>query len=663
MFKLRSNYKPTGDQPQAIKSIVNGINNNLKHQCLQGVTGSGKTFTIANVIAKHNKPTLVLCHNKTLAAQLYEEFKSFFPENLVEYFVSYYDYYQPEAYLPATNTYIEKDLSINKEIEKFRISATTSLLSGRNDVIVVASVSCIYGLGNPSFFQEKTIQIKTDENYGRRRLLNELIEALYTRSQDQQLQSGQFKVIGDTIMIYPSNQAGIYKIHFWGDTIDEIEQINELNITVNKLTHIKIAPTNIFITSKDNTKHAITKIKQELNNQVNFFLKSNQEMEAKRIEDKVNYDLEMIKELGYCSGIENYSRYFDGRNENERPFCLIDYFEKDFLFIVDESHVTIPQVKAMYGGDQARKKTLVEYGFRLPSALDNRPLNFNEFEQIQKKTIFLSATPGDYELKMCHGAIIEQIIRPTGLLEPEILIQPSKNQIDHLLHEIDIRIQKKQRVLVTTLTKKMAEKLSTYLKELGIKTTYIHSDVDTLERVEIMKNLRLGNIDVLIGVNLLREGLDLPEVSLVAILDADKEGFLRSKRSLIQTIGRAARHIEGTSILYANKITKSMEETMNETNRKRNLQIEYNNTHSITPQPLIKEILNNSMLIANKLEKIYHPKIQEHIINKLSAKELKKEIQKTKKLMESSALAMNFLEAANHRDNLFLLQEKLKKTN
>ena len=557
MFKLESTYKPTGDQPQAIKTLLNGLNKKIEHQCLLGVTGSGKTFTIANVIEKNNQPTLILCHNKTLAAQLYEEFKTFFPKNLIEYFVSYYDYYQPEAYLPATNTYIEKDLSINQEIEKFRISTTSSLLSGRKDVIVISSVSCIYGLGNPQFFKEKTITINKSNIINRRELIKELINSLYTRSKETKINRGEFKVNGDTIIIHPSNVDFYYKIHFWGDEIEKIEEINNQKTTIQE--EIQINPTNIFITSNKNIQKAIPKIKEELENQVNYLRKAKQYIEAERLEQRVNFDIEMIKELGYCSGIENYSRYLDGRLQNERPFCLMDYFPKDFLLIIDESHVTIPQVKAMYGGDQARKNTLVEYGFRLPSALDNRPLNFDEFTAIKKQVIFLSATPGDYELKICEGIIVEQLIRPTGLLEPIILIQESKNQIDHLIQEIKKRIEKQERILVTTLTKKMAEKLSEYLLEMGIKTTYIHSDIDTLERVKIMKNLRIGNVDVLIGVNLLREGLDLPEVSLVAILDADKEGFLRSKRSLVQTIGRAARHIKGTAILYADKITDSIQ--------------------------------------------------------------------------------------------------------
>ena len=662
MFKLESEYQPTGDQPDAIKSIIQGLDNNNKYQCLEGVTGSGKTFTIANVIQQKNTPTLVLCHNKTLAAQLYEEFKAFFPNNAVEYFVSYYDYYQPEAYLPASNTYIEKDLSINEEIEKFRISATNSLLSGRNDVIVIASVSCIYGIGNPSFFKDKTITITKCEVYKRKDLLKHLIEGLYTRINNAELSRGEFKVIGDTFIIYPSSQDFYYKIHFWDNEVEKIEKVNQLNQQHLECEEIKIPPANIFITSKPHIQKAIPKIKEELSHQIDYFNKKGQITEAQRIEDRVKLDIEMIKELGYCSGIENYSRYLDGRKEGERPFCLMDYFPDNFLLIIDESHVTLPQVKAMYGGDKARKNTLVEYGFRLPSALDNRPLSFTEFENISKQVVFLTATPGDYELKMCEGVIIEQLIRPTGLLEPQILIHPCENQIDNLMTEINKRIAKKQRILVTTLTKKMAEKMSQYLLETGIKSTYIHSDVDTLERVEIMKNLRLGTIDVLIGVNLLREGLDLPEVSLVAILDADKEGFLRSKRSLIQTIGRAARHVEGTSILYADKITESMKETIHETNRKRKIQINYNKQHKITPKALKKNINLTSSLISHINDKNKNGMMEIEEIATLSIENLKKEIRKMKRLMDSAAIEMNFLDAAKYRDNLFMLQNQLKKS-
>ncbi|MAQ47907.1 MAG: excinuclease ABC subunit B [Flavobacteriales bacterium] len=659
MFELKSTYSPTGDQPEAINKLLNGLKNQINAQCLLGVTGSGKTFTMANVIAQHNTPTLVLCHNKTLAAQLYEEFKNFFPKNSVEYFVSYYDYYQPEAYLPATNTYIEKDLSINEEIEKFRINTTTSLLTGRKDVIVIASVSCIYGLGNPNFFKEKSIQINRNTKLERKNLITYLIEALYTRTENILLQHGEFKVVGDTIIIHPSNADVYYKITFWGNEIEKIQQVNYIQDTTIDIQNLNISPANIFVTSKKNIQNAIPKILNELETQFTHLINHKQIQEAERLKSRVNYDIEMIKELGYCSGIENYSRYLDGRQENERPFCLMDYFPENFLLIVDESHVTLPQVKAMYGGDQSRKKTLVDYGFRLPSALDNRPLNFEEFENIKKQIVFLSATPGDYEIEKCHGVIVEQLIRPTGLLEPNIIIQKSTNQIDHLINEINIRINKKQRTLVTTLTKKMAEKLSDYLIEAGIKTTYIHSDIDTIERIEIMKHLRQGNIDVLIGVNLLREGLDLPEVSLVAVLDADKEGFLRSKRSLIQTIGRAARHIEGTSILYADVITDSIKETIKDNNRKRKIQEKYNQQNKITPKPLVKKISSLQNFISKKNTIENKEMIDKSTLNKMSLKDLKKKARQVKKQMNEAAISMNFSEAAKQRDYLFMLEKKI----
>tara|TARA_Y100000589_G_scaffold131563_2_gene125328 strand:+ start:24208 stop:26190 length:1983 start_codon:yes stop_codon:yes gene_type:complete len=660
MFKLISKFKPTGDQPQAISSIVKGLKDNFRHQCLEGVTGSGKTFTMANIIEKYNQPTLVLCHNKTLAAQLYEEFKEFFPNNSVEYFVSYYDYYQPEAYLPTTNTYIEKDLSINSEIEKFRINTTNSLLSEKKDVIVVASVSCIYGLGNPTFFKEKTIKIQEGTNYNRIKLIRDLVEAQYERTEENYLKSCEFKVLGDTFILYPSNEKNYYKIHFWGNQIERIEKVNGNKITLLKT--LSIPPANIFTSSSERTKSAVSEIKKELKKQTNYFIKKGLLVEAKRIEDRVNYDLEMINEMGYCTGIENYSRYLDGRKKGSRPFCLMDYFSKDFLLFIDESHVTIPQIKAMYGGDKARKSTLVEYGFRLPSALDNRPLEFSEFEKIKKKVIYVSATPADYEYKKCEGLIVEQNIRPTGLLEPEILIQSSKNQIDHLMSQINNRIIKNERVLVTTLTKKMAEKLSEHLIEAGVKSTYIHSEVDTIDRVEIMKNLRLGTIDVLIGVNLLREGLDLPEVSLVAILDADKEGFLRSQRSLTQTIGRAARHISGQCILYADKITNSMQKTIEESHRKRTLQKKYNQQNNITPTPLSKHIQNN-LLVTKEISQLKNQILNPNKLKILSKKDLRKKIREVKELMNSAALAMNFIDAAVHRDNLALLQKEIKKYN
>jgi len=659
MFNLHSEYQPTGDQPEAIQSILDKLKK-TNHQCLHGVTGSGKTFTVANVIENYNQPVLVLSHNKTLAAQLYEEFKIFFPKNAVEYFVSYYDYYQPEAYLPSTNTYIEKDLSINSEIEKFRLSATSSLMSGRNDIIVVSSVSCIYGMGNPLFFKEKTVTIHANQIYERQQILHDLIEALYVRTQTINLERGEFKIIGDTLTICPSHKDVNYKIHFWGNEIEKIEEINIQTKEKKIIKHINITPANIFVTSNKNVEKTIINIKKDLAKQIDFFIKNNQPKEAARIEERVNFDLEMIQELGYCTGIENYSRYFDGRKKQERPFCLMDYFPKNFLLIIDESHVTIPQLKAMYGGDQSRKKTLVDHGFRLPSALDNRPLSFNEFEDLQKKIIFLSATPGNYELLKCKNQITEQLIRPTGLLEPEIIIHPSKNQIDSVIHEINIRVEKEQRTLITTLTKRMAEQLSKYLIDSGMKCTYIHSDVDTLERIEIMKNLRLGNIDVLIGVNLLREGLDLPEVSLVAIMDADKEGFLRSRKSLIQTIGRASRHIEGKSILYADIITQSIQETINETNRKREIQKKYNRIHCITPKPLNKKIQTHNSLInqSKYLDKNYI--ISKETIQALPASELKKKIKQVKKMMNSAAIAMNFIDAAMHRDNMFTLKKRLK---
>ena len=569
MFKLKAPFKPTGDQPEAIKKITNGIIQGENHQCLLGVTGSGKTFTIANVIEKTQKPTLILCHNKTLAAQLYSEFKEFFPNNSVEYFVSYYDYYQPEAYLPVTGKYIEKDLSINKEIEKMRLSTTSSLLSGKKDIIVISSVSCIYGLGNPKSFKEKTIKIQLNQNIKRKQLTRLFISAMYSRVKHD-LEPGTFKIIGDSMEILPSYLEKKYKINFWGEEIEEIEEIDLYNKTKNQIKNLIIYPNSIFISNTNN--EIITNILKDLSIQKEYFIKNNLLDEAERLEKRTELDIEMIKELGYCPGIENYSRYFDKRLVGERPFCLFDYFPEDFLFVIDESHVTIPQVKGMYGGDQARKKNLVDYGFRLPSALDNRPLNFNEFEDIIPQTIYLSATPSEYEMKKCGGVVIEQLIRPNGILEPIIEVRKSKNQIDDLLNEIHDKIKKNERILITTLTKKMAERLSEYLIEAGIKCSYIHSEVDTIERIEIMENLRSGNVDVLVGVNLLREGLDFPEVSLVAIIDADKEGFLRSKKSLIQIIGRAARNINGKAILYADTITESMQETIIETDRKRKIQ-------------------------------------------------------------------------------------------
>ena len=569
-FKLITNFTPTGDQPNAIESLIRGVENNEKYQTLLGVTGSGKTFTVANVIQRLNKPTLVLAHNKTLAAQLYSEFKSFFPKNLVEYFVSYYDYYQPEAYIPTTGIYIEKDLSINEEIEKLRLSATSALLSGRNDIIIVASVSCIYGMGNPQEFKDNTIEISENSNYSRTELLNKLVQSLYSRSISDEFKQGKFRIIGDTIDIFPAHTDFAYKIHFFGDEIEEIEKFDPTtNEILSRQKEVIIYPANIFVTSPNKIHEVIKLIQDDLVKQYDYFNEIGSSLEANRIKERTEFDMEMIKELGYCSGIENYSRYFDGRKPGTRPFCLLDYFPDNYLTIIDESHVTIPQVRAMYGGDRSRKENLVEYGFRLPAAMDNRPLKFEEFELLQNKVIYVSATPADYELEMSEGIITEQIIRPTGLLDPIIEIKPTKHQIDDLIGEIQKRVIKKEKVLVTTLTKKMAEELTSFLTKIEIRSKYIHSDVDTIERVEIMQGLRENKFDVLIGVNLLREGLDLPEVSLVAILDADKEGFLRSHRSLTQTIGRAARHVNGMAILYADKITKSIKKTIDETNYRR----------------------------------------------------------------------------------------------
>ncbi|HIP27418.1 MAG TPA: excinuclease ABC subunit UvrB, partial [Flavobacteriaceae bacterium] len=589
-FKIHSNFSPTGDQPQAIEQLVKGINVNDKEQVLLGVTGSGKTFTVANLIEQTQRPTLILAHNKTLAAQLYQEFKHFFPNNAVEYFVSYYDYYQPEAYLPTSGVYIEKDLSINEDIERLRLSTTSSLLSGRRDVIVVASVSCLYGIGNPIEFKKNVIHIEVDEVIPRTKFLHRLVTSLYSRT-EMELKSGTFKVKGDTITVYPSYGDLGFRIHFFGDEIEEIESFdiasNEIVDSFEKLT---IYPANLFVTSPDVLQNAIHQIQEDMVKQVDYYKEIGKHLEAKRLKERTEFDLEMIRELGYCSGIENYSRYLDGREPGTRPFCLLDYFPDDYLMIIDESHVTIPQVHAMYGGDRSRKENLVEYGFRLPAAMDNRPLKFEEFEEIQNQVIYVSATPADYELQKTEGVIVEQVIRPTGLLDPIIEIRPSLNQIDNLIEEIQIRVEKDERTLITTLTKRMAEELAKYLTRIQVRCRYIHSDVDTLERVEIMQDLRKGLFDVLIGVNLLREGLDLPEVSLVAILDADKEGFLRSHRSLTQTIGRAARNINGKAIMYADKITKSMQKTIDETNSRREKQIAYNLANNISPKQITKAI-------------------------------------------------------------------------
>ena len=659
-FELISEYNPTGDQPEAIKQLVNGIKRKDSHQTLLGVTGSGKTFTMANVIKEVNKPTLVLSHNKTLAAQLYSEFKQFFPNNAVEYFVSYYDYYQPEAYIPSTGIYIEKDLSINDEIEKLRLKTTSSLISGRKDIIVVSSVSCIYGIGNPEEFNNNILNLKVGDNTSLDSLLKKLVNALYSRTKTE-LERGKFRVKGDTIDIFPSHSDIAYRVSLFGNEIEEIESINaEDGLKIEDLNSIQIFPSNIFVTSNQQTNHAIKEIKSDLIDRLKELELLDLKNEAKRLDERVNFDIEMIKELGYCSGIENYSRYFDGRKPGMRPFCLLDYFNDDFITMIDESHVTIPQIKAMYGGDKSRKSNLVDHGFRLPSALDNRPLKIEEWEEINQRSVFVSATPSEYELEKSNGIIIEQIIRPTGLLDPKIEVRPTKNQIDDLLEEIRLRTINKERVLITTLTKRMSEELTKYLTNISIKCRYIHSDVDTLERIEIIHELREGKIDVLIGVNLLREGLDLPEVSLVAILDADKEGFLRSTRSLTQTSGRAARHINGTVLMYADKITKSMKETIDETNRRRKIQAEYNKKNNIKPKPIVKKINNK---IAESLNPYSIKKKQEETDQKeINKKDLPKLIKQVKYEMEQAAKDLNFDEAIRLRDKLFSL-EKLKKKN
>ena len=655
-FELESEYKPTGDQPEAIQRLVNGLNDLESHQTLLGVTGSGKTFTIANVIKQINRPTLVLCHNKTLAAQLYSEFKQFFPNNLVEYFVSYYDYYQPEAYIPSTGTYIEKDLSINKEIEKLRLNTTSALLSGRKDIIVVASVSCIYGIGNPEEFNNGIVELKIGDTISINSLLQKFVASLYSRSTGD-FERGNFRVKGDTIDIFPGHTDIAYRISFWGNEIEEIESIEvESGKKIESLKEFRIFPANIFVASKEIVQSSIKKIQDDLVIRLDEFEKSGLKTESKRLDERVNFDLEMIKELGYCSGIENYSRYFDGRVAGSRPFCLLDYFPNDFITVVDESHVTLPQVRAMYGGDKSRKTNLVEHGFRLPSALDNRPLKFEEWEEINKQTIFVSATPADYELEKSDGVIVEQVLRPTGLLDPRIEVRPSENQIDDLLEEIRKRVEKRERILVTTLTKRMAEELTKYLTKFSIKCRYIHSDVDTLERIEIIYGLREGEFDVLIGVNLLREGLDLPEVSLVAIIDADKEGFLRSARALTQTSGRAARNLNGLVIMYADKITKSMKITIDETNRRREKQEKYNKENDIIPQPIIKK-LNTG--ISDKLNPYSVTKTTDYSNSKLDKSQIKKMIKHTKSEMEKAASSFSFVEAARLRDELIEL-EKLK---
>jgi len=662
-FEIKSDYKPTGDQPQAIEKLVSGIDKNEQYQTLLGVTGSGKTFTVANVIEKIQRPTLILAHNKTLAAQLYSEFKQFFPENAVEYFVSYYDYYQPEAFIPSSGTYIEKDLSINEELEKLRLSTTSSLLSGRRDILVVASVSCLYGIGNPVEFKKNVVSIEKDMHISRTKLLHRLVQSLYSRT-EADFNHGNFRIKGDTVDVFPSYADNAFRIHFFGDDIEEIEEFDpQTNEVLEKYEKLNIYPANMFVTSPDVLQGAIREIQDDLVKQVDYFQDIGKHLEAKRLDERTNFDLEMIRELGYCSGIENYSRYLDGRLPGTRPFCLLDYFPDDYLMVVDESHVTIPQVHAMYGGDRSRKENLVDYGFRLPAAMDNRPLKFEEFEALQNQVIYVSATPADYELQKTEGIYIEQVIRPTGLLDPIIDVRPSLNQIDDLIEEIHIRTEKDQRVLVTTLTKRMAEELTKYLSRINVRCRYIHSDVDTLERVEIMQDLRKGIFDVLIGVNLLREGLDLPEVSLVAILDADKEGFLRSNRSLTQTIGRAARHLEGRAIMYADKITNSMQKTIDQTNYRREKQIAYNTKNNITPTALVKSI--ESSLVGKKLDPYVIEtapilKAAEKETEYFSKSQLEKRIRVKRKEMETAAKDLDFMSAARLRDEIKMLQDKTK---
>ena len=669
-FKLVSEYQPTGDQPEAIRQLVEGLERGDKAQVLLGVTGSGKTFTIANVIAQVNRPTLVLSHNKTLAAQLYGEFKQFFPENAVEYFVSYYDYYQPEAYLPITDTYIEKDLSINDEIEKLRLSTSSSLLSGRRDVIVVSSVSCIYGIGNPDDFSRQVIQLQKGQIIGRSKLLLDLVAGLYSRTVTD-FKRGTFRVKGEVVDIFPAYADKAYRVIFWGDQIEELQIFDPITgYTIANEESLIIYPANIFVTSHEQMIKAIHDIQEDLYKQVEYFNQIGKFQEAKRLQDRVSYDIEMMKELGYCSGIENYSRYFDGRKPGSRPFCLIDYFPDDYLLIIDESHVTVPQIRAMYGGDRSRKLVLVDYGFRLPSALDNRPLKFDEFEKLTNQVIYVSATPAEYELKQAEGIVVEQIIRPTGLLDPSIEVRPSTNQIDDLLSEIHKTIERKERVLVTTLTKRMAEELSKYLQSIDIKTRYIHSDIETLDRVEIMRDLRLGKFDVLVGVNLLREGLDLPEVSLVAILDADKEGFLRSERSLTQTSGRAARNINSKVIMYADKMTDSMRLTIEETNRRRSRQMEYNMKHGITPTPIIKstrEILGQTSVVdVKKPQANYYVEKEEievaadPLVKYMTKEQIQKLIQQNRKNMEAAVKELDFINAARFRDEINQLKQMLE---
>ncbi|WP_405409992.1 excinuclease ABC subunit UvrB [Maribacter sp. Asnod1-A12] len=659
-FKVVSDFKPTGDQPNAIKELVKGINDKEKFQTLLGVTGSGKTFTVANVIEEVQKPTLLLAHNKTLAAQLYSEFKQFFPDNAVEYFVSYYDYYQPEAFIPTSGVYIEKDLSINEDIEKLRLSTTSSLLSGRRDVIVIASVSCLYGIGNPIEFQKNVISIKKDQVIARTKLMHQLVQSLYSRTMAD-FKNGNFRVKGDVVDVFPSYADHAFRIHFFGDEIEEIEAFDPFNNTIIEVyDSLNIYPANMFVTSKDVLQNAIHNIQDDLVKQIDYFKDIAKPLEAKRLEERTNFDLEMIRELGYCSGIENYSRYLDGRQPGTRPFCLLDYFPDDYLMVIDESHVTIPQVHAMYGGDRSRKVNLVDYGFRLPAAMDNRPLKFEEFEALQNQVLYVSATPADYELQLSQGVYVEQVIRPTGLLDPIIEVRPSLNQIDDLVEEIQIRVEKDERTLVTTLTKRMAEELAKYMDRINIRCRYIHSDVDTLERVEIMQDLRKGIFDVLIGVNLLREGLDLPEVSLVVILDADKEGFLRSNRSLTQTVGRAARNLNGLAIMYADKITASMQKTIDETNYRRQKQIQYNTDNNVTPTALNKSL--DSVLSKNSVSTYHFIKEElraaEPDMDYLTKEQIEKLIKDKRKAMEKAAKELDFMQAAKLRDEIKSLQEQ-----